>query len=396
MTDRLAELKLGGQVQVSIDSGSSMRVGLVNNDASGGGVTSSDAPGPDPSAGQRGTMPRFFEDVDMVKNGISIIKEATAQVSMLTQESIMATSTEKETQLSAEMKPSIEKANEQSKFTKNMLNALKEETTSLKIRQENGERVVSTSDIRIRENLLNTLTRKFVEVMKEYQSAQAKYKNEIMKKTKRQVQIVKPDATEEEMDAVIRSGGADKLIQEQILTGEANESLKYMYQNINARYNEILAIEASVQELHQLFLDMALLVEQQGELLDSIEYQVQQSEEHVDKGNEQMVKAIKHMINIRRTQAYCCCALLIILAIVIAVVIIMEHKNEAKSSKPKNSHGPTQLPTLAPVPVDTDTFAPTPTIAPTSLAPSLEIELEKHVREGVKYLMRGSYHSLKI
>lgn len=397
MTDRLAELKLGGQVQVSIDSGSSMRVGLVNNDASGGGVTSSDAPGPDPSAGQRGTMPRFFEDVDMVKNGISIIKEATAQVSMLTQESIMATSTEKETQLSAEMKPSIDKANEQSKFTKNMLNALKEETTSLKIRQENGERVVSTSDVRIRENLLNTLTRKFVEVMKEYQSAQAKYKNEIMKKTKRQVQIVKPDATEEEMDAVIRSGGADKLIQEQILTGEANESLKYMYQNINARYNEILAIEASVQELHQLFLDMALLVEQQGELLDSIEYQVQQSEEHVDKGNEQMVKAIKSMINIRRTQAYCCCALLIILAIVIAVVIIMEHKNEAKSSKPKNSHGPTQLPTLAPVPVDTDTFAPTPTIAPTSLAPSqVEFELEKHVREGVKYLMRGSYHSLKI
>ena len=36
MTDRLAELKLGGQVQVNIDSGNSMRVGLVANDANGG------------------------------------------------------------------------------------------------------------------------------------------------------------------------------------------------------------------------------------------------------------------------------------------------------------------------------------------------------------------------
>lgn len=349
MTDRLAELKLGGQVQVSIDGGTpNIRAGLVKNDANGGGMSSSDGPGGTGGA-QKGSMTRFFEDVDMVKKGISTIKEASSHVSMLTQEAIMATSTEKESQLSAEMKPSIEKANGQSKFTKNMLNALKEETTSLKNRLDNGEEVASASDIRIRENLLNTLTRKFVEVMKEYQSSQAKYKNEIMKKTKRQVQIVKPDATEDEMEAVIRSGGADKLIQEQILTGEANESIKYMYQNINQRYNEIMAIEASVQELHQLFLDMALLVEQQGELLDSIEYQVQQTEEHIDKGNVQMMGAIKHMISIRRTQAYCCCALLVILGIVILVVVIMEDKNGGSGSSKAHTPSPTQLPTLAPL-----------------------------------------------
>ena len=202
-----------------------------------------------------------------------------------------------------------------------------------------------------------------------------------MKKTKRQVQIVKPDATEDEMDAVIRSGGADKLIQEQILTGEANESIKYMYQNINARYNEILAIEASVQELHQLFLDMALLVEQQGELLDSIEYQVQQSEEHVDKGNQEMVKAIKHMINIRRTQCYCCCALILILAIVTTVVIILEDKNQAK--KNADSNVPTQLPTLAPNQVEPGSFSPTSSAGPTSLAPSLSAEIESRLSEGV-------------
>lgn len=64
-----------------------------------------------------------------------------------------------------------------------------------------------TPEIRIRDNLVNTLTRKFVEVMKEYQNVQTKYKTDIKKKVKRQVQIVKPDATTEEIDAVFKSGG---------------------------------------------------------------------------------------------------------------------------------------------------------------------------------------------
>lgn len=39
----------------------------------------------------------------------------------------------------------------------------------------------------------------------------------------------------------------------------------------------MLTLEASIAELHQMFLDFALLVEQQGELLDQIEYQVPQT-----------------------------------------------------------------------------------------------------------------------
>ena len=55
----------------------------------------------------------------------------------------------------------------------------------------------------IRENLCNTLTRKFIDEMKIYQNAQQKYKTDIKKKVTRQVQIVKPDATDEEVDMVM-------------------------------------------------------------------------------------------------------------------------------------------------------------------------------------------------
>lgn len=59
--------------------------------------------------------------------------------------------------------------------------------------------------------------------MKEYQNAQQKYKSDIKKKVKRQVQIVKPDATNEEIDAVMKSeGGRDALYKDKILTGVAD------------------------------------------------------------------------------------------------------------------------------------------------------------------------------
>jgi t-SNARE complex subunit (syntaxin) len=82
-------------------------------------------------------------------------------------------------------------------------------------------------DSRVRDNLCNTLTRKFIDEMKNYQSAQQLYKTDIQKKMKRQVQIVKPDATDEEVDAIMKSeGGRDSLYQEQILAGGVSDQIK--------------------------------------------------------------------------------------------------------------------------------------------------------------------------
>lgn len=79
----------------------------------------------------------------------------------------------------------------------------------------------------IRENLCNTLTRKFIDEMKLYQNAQQKYKSDIKKKVTRQVQIVKPDATDEDVDMVMRSeGGREALYRESILAGGVADPIK--------------------------------------------------------------------------------------------------------------------------------------------------------------------------
>ena len=46
---------------------------------------------------------------------------------------------------------------------------------------------------------------------------------------------------------------------------------------INERHEAVKELEKSLMELHQIFLDMAVLVEAQGEMLDNIEQQVSPS-----------------------------------------------------------------------------------------------------------------------
>jgi t-SNARE complex subunit (syntaxin) len=154
--------------------------------------------------------------------------------------------------------------------------------------------------------------------MKEYQNAQQKYKTDIKKKATRQIQIVKPDATEEEIDAVLRSeGGRDALYREQILAGGVNDSVTTAYKKVAGKYQDILAVEQSVAELHQMFLDFALLTEQQGELLDRIEFQVKQAGDYIEDGNVEVYESIEYQKKIRKKQC-----IIIVIVMVVTVVLL--------------------------------------------------------------------------
>lgn len=105
------------------------------------------------------------------------------------------------------------------------------------------------------------------------------------------------------------------------MQGEAADSIRNAYQNVADKYQDVLTLEASVAELHQMFLDFALLTEKQGELLDQIEHQVKDASEYIDEGNAEMVQAIEIQKSIRYKQ--CCIATIIIVIIGIIIGIVV-------------------------------------------------------------------------
>ena len=76
------------------------------------------------------------------------------------------------------------------------------------------------------------------------------------------------------------------------------------YTKVVGKYQDIQALEKSVAELHQMFLDFALLVDQQGELIDQIEFNVKSAADYVEDANEDVHQAIEYSKSVRKKQWY--------------------------------------------------------------------------------------------
>jgi len=69
----------------------------------------------------------------------------------------------------------------------------------------------------------------------------------------------------------------------------ANESYNYVV----ARHKEVLKLEKSLQEVHQLFVDMAALVDQQGEVIDRIAFRISNAKADVAAAKVELTEAYK-------------------------------------------------------------------------------------------------------
>ena len=329
MNDRFAELrdtpsgaKEGGDDEFANDDGGDIEMGEKDtkqtSDADGAdfGWATDDGNAANTTAEattQPEHMKQFFNDVEAIKADIGAVTEATEQIDALKDRAILATSETEEASISDAIRQLVEGTNGRAKKCKNLLSLLKEENSNLK-----EEAKCKPTDMRVRENLVNTLLRKFIDEMKRYQNSQQQYKTDVKKKVTRQVQMIKPDATDQEVDQIMRSeGGREALYQQQILSGGVNDQIKTQYRQVAGKYQDVLTLEASVAELHQMFLDFALLTEQQGELLDQIEYQVRSAADYIEDANVDVYEAIEYQKKIRKKQCW------IILIVVVLIIIAM-------------------------------------------------------------------------
>ena len=122
-------------------------------------------------------MKQFFNDVDAIKSDISAVTDATEHIVALKDKAVLATSETAESQISDSIRKLAEGTNGRAKKCKNLLGLLKEENANLK-----KEGKATPADLRVRDNLVNTLLRKFIDEMKRYQNAQQQYKTDVKKK----------------------------------------------------------------------------------------------------------------------------------------------------------------------------------------------------------------------
>ncbi|KAM6970352.1 syntaxin-1A [Aplochiton taeniatus] len=172
----------------------------------------------------------------------------------------------------------------------------------------------SSADLRIRKTQHSTLSRKFVEVMSEYNATQSDYRERCKGRIQRQLEITGRNTTNDELESMLESGNPAIFTSGIIMDSNITEQAM---NEIETRHNEIIKLENSIRELHDMFMDMAMLVESQGEMIDRIEYNVEHSVDYVERAVSDTKKAVKYQSKARRKKimiAICCVVLCIIIA----------------------------------------------------------------------------------
>lgn len=251
-------------------------------------------------------MKEFFETVSEIKSGMATIRRNIRAIEESYGQSLVAINLEQGARNSEELERLIDSTNLAAADVRNKLKQMDAENKKLK-----GDK--GTAQFRIRNNMHGTLTRKFLDLMAEYQEVQTKFKNKFRERVERQYKIAKPNATQEEIDEALESGNT-QVFAKQILDMERHTQAKEALLYIESRHRDIIRLEQSIQELHQLFLDMAILVEAQGELIDQIEYNVSQSVAYTKQAVGELHKANTYQ---KKSRKKMCCLIIILLVVII-------------------------------------------------------------------------------
>ncbi|XP_076107276.1 syntaxin isoform X3 [Mytilus galloprovincialis] len=252
-----------------------------------------------------GFMDMFFEQVEEIRGMIDKISANVEDVKKKHSMILMAP------QNDDKMKEELEELMSDIKKTANKVRG------KLKVIEQNIEQEEhsnkSSADLRIRKTQHATLSRKFVEVMNDYNSCQIDYRERCKGRIIRQLEITGRTTTDEQLEDMLESGNPKIFTQDIIMeTQQAKQTLA----DIEARHNDIIKLENSIRELHDMFMDMAMLVEQQGEMIDRIEYNVEQAVDYIETAKMDTKKAVKYQSKARRKK------IMIIICLAVLVVVI--------------------------------------------------------------------------
>ncbi|XP_054896664.1 syntaxin-2-like isoform X2 [Poeciliopsis prolifica] len=170
--------------------------------------------------------------------------------------------------------------------------------TKLKLMQKNcpseENRTNHSVIYRIQMNQHSHLTRWFSEVMKSYHEIQISFREKCKAQIQKQLEIVNKVTPDDELEDMLQRDNLGIFISN--IPSDAQFS-SHALSEIKRHHQDIISLEYSIKELHDLFTDTALLLEIQGELLNNIEKNVTSAGEYVDAAKEETYEALAYKKN---------------------------------------------------------------------------------------------------
>ncbi|KAK6282032.1 hypothetical protein POUND7_015857 [Theobroma cacao] len=259
-------------------------------------------------------LDKFFEDVDNVKDDTRVVKQLYKRLQESNEETKTAQNAKAMKDLRARMDSDVEQVLKRVKVIKGKLEALERSNAAHQKLPGCGP---GSSAYRTRTSVVSGLGNTLKDMMDDFQGLRAKMTAEYKETVERRYFTVTGQKADEEMiENLIASGQSETFFQEAIQDQGRGQILDTISE-IQERHDAIKEIEKNLVELHQLFLDMAVLVEAQGLQLNDIESHVAHASSFVMRGTEQLEVAKEYQKNSRKWGCFA-----IVLGVFLVVVIL--------------------------------------------------------------------------
>ena len=241
---------------------------------------------------------------------IEEIEKATAFLDVLRARDAKASDEKARRRIYNEMNEVVNRAMMLSRDVKDALLEIKQ----LNQEFDSNELNQSSARSQIRNNLYNTTCLKLQRAAEQFTDSRDAYRAAVQERMARQIQIVDPTKTDEEILRLIDDGHADKIITKAL----ASDNLREVVQDLKWRRDELAWLQRNVESLYMMFQELYHLIDLQGESINVIEQHVARSLDYVvqAEANLQDVRQKSH-----KTGHRCLCGLLFMMLVVAILVL---------------------------------------------------------------------------
>jgi syntaxin 1B/2/3 len=286
---------------------------VVLDDLEAGG---GEAEGPD--------LDRFFEDVEAVKEDLRGLEALHRRLRSAHEEGKTAHDAGAVKALRARADADVGQVLRRARAVKARLEAL--DRANAASRKLPGCGPGSSAD-RTRTAVVTGLGKKLKDLMDDFQGLRARMAAEYKETVARRYYTVTGEEAEDgTVEALISSGAGETLLQEAIQQGQAGRGqVLDAVAEIQERHDAVREMERSLRELHQVFLDMAALVEAQGHQLNDIESHVARASSFVRRGAVELETAREYQKGSRKWACVAVVAGAVLVAVIVLPIVINLH-----------------------------------------------------------------------
>ncbi|WOL05177.1 syntaxin-132 [Canna indica] len=277
-------------------------------------------------------MEGFFNKVAEIEKQIERISTYFNKLQTTNEESKLATKASEMKAIKQKMEKDVEEVKKIAYKIKTLLEELDKD--NINNRQKSGCEKGTAVD-RSRVGMTVALKKKLKERMLQFQTLRQDIHDEYREVVERRVftgnvymsitgkRLISNNNT---VDQLIETGHSEQIF-EQAIHNCGRGLVVDTLAEIQERHDTVLELEKKLIDLQQMFLDMAVLVDAQGDMLNDIEAQVTKSVDHIEKATVALQEAKKKQKNTRK---YMCIAIIILIIVIfVALGGLMKGANKS-------------------------------------------------------------------